>query len=132
MAAIGGKAVTAVGSALKSVTTNAVSAGMSFESTMSSVAALSGATGSDFDKLSDKAKQLGASTKYTSSQIASAMEYMSMAGWKADEMLSGMDGVINLTIASGGDLHSENRPKTAENSPMYWRPLLPMRTRMSI
>lgn len=104
MAAIGGKAVTAVGSALKSVTTNAVSAGMSFESTMSSVAALSGATGSDFDKLSDKAKQLGASTKYTSSQIASAMEYMSMAGWKADEMLSGMDGVINLTIASGGDL----------------------------
>ena len=75
MAAIGGKAVTAVGSALKSVTTNAVSAGMSFESTMSSVAALSGATGSDFDKLSDKAKQLGASTKYTSSQIASAMEY---------------------------------------------------------
>ena len=65
MAAIGGKAVTAVGSALKSVTTNAVSAGMSFESTMSSVAALSGATGSDFDKLSDKAKQLGASTKYT-------------------------------------------------------------------
>lgn len=104
MAAIGGKAVTAVGSALKGVTTNAVSAGMSFESTMSSVAALSGATGSDFDKLSDKAKQLGASTKYTSSQIASAMEYMSMAGWKADEMLSGMDGVINLTIASGGDL----------------------------
>ena len=104
MAAIGGKAVTAVESALKSVTTNAVSAGMSFESTMSSVAALSGATGSDFDKLSDKAKQLGASTKYTSSQIASAMEYMSMAGWKVDEMLSGMDGVINLTIASGGDL----------------------------
>ena len=104
MAAIGGKAVTAVGSALKGVTTNAVSAGMSFESTMSSVAALSGATGSDFDKLSDKAKQLGASTKYTSSQIASAMEYMSMAGWKADDMLSGMDDVINLTIASGGDL----------------------------
>ena len=89
MAAIGGKAVTAVGSALKSVTTSAVSSGMSFENAMSSVAAISGATGTNFDKLSAKAEQMGASTKYTATEAANAMQYMAMAGWKTEDMQIG-------------------------------------------
>lgn len=101
MAAIGGKAVTAVGSALKSVTT---SAGMSFENAMSSVAAISGATGTNFESLSKKAKEMGASTKYTATEAANAMEYMAMAGWKTADMLSGIDGIMNLAAASGSDL----------------------------
>lgn len=104
MAAIGGKAVTAVGSALKSVTTSAVSAGMSFENAMSSVAAISGATGTNFESLSKKAKEMGASTKYTATEAANAMEYMAMAGWKTADMLSGIDGIMNLAAASGEDL----------------------------
>lgn len=104
MAAIGGKAVTAVGSALKSVTTSAVSAGMSFENAMSSVAAISGATGTNFESLSKKAKEMGASTKYTATEAANAMEYMAMAGWKTADMLSGIDGIMNLAAASGSDL----------------------------
>lgn len=104
MAAIGGKAVTAVGSALKSVTTSAVSAGMSFENAMSSVAAISGATGTNFESLSKKAKEMGASTKYTATEAANAMEYMAMAGWKTADMLSGIDGIMNLAAASGSYL----------------------------
>ena len=66
MAAIGSKAVSAIGSGLKSLTAGAISAGANFENAMSSVAAISGATGSDFDRLSEKAKQLGKSTQYLS------------------------------------------------------------------
>ena len=71
---------------------------------MSSVAAISGATGSDFDRLSEKAKQLGKSTQYTASETASAMEYMAMAGWKTEDMLNGIEGVMDLAAASGEDL----------------------------
>lgn len=104
MAAIGSKAVSAVGSGLKSLTTGAISAGANFENAMSSVAAISGATGSDFDRLSEKAKQLGKSTQYTASETASAMEYMAMAGWKTEDMLNGIEGVMDLAAASGEDL----------------------------
>lgn len=104
MAAIGSKAVSAVGSGLKSLTTGAISAGANFENAMSSVAAISGATGSDFDRLSEKAKQLGKITQYTASETASAMEYMAMAGWKTEDMLNGIEGVMDLAAASGEDL----------------------------
>lgn len=104
MAAIGSKAVSAIGSGLKSLTAGAISAGANFENAMSSVAAISGATGSDFDRLSEKAKQLGKFTQYTASETASAMEYMAMAGWKTEDMLNGIEGVMDLAAASGEDL----------------------------
>lgn len=104
MAAIGSKAVSVIGSGLKSLTAGAISAGANFENAMSSVAAISGATGSDFDRLSEKAKQLGKSTQYTASETASAMEYMAMAGWKTEDMLNGIEGVMDLAAASGEDL----------------------------
>ena len=75
-----------------------------FQSTMSTVEALSGANADELAKLSAKAKDLGATTAYTATQAAEAMTYMGMAGWDAQEMLAGMSGVINLAAASGEDL----------------------------
>lgn len=81
-----------------------VKAAEDFEATMSTVEALSGATASEMDQLSAKAKQLGATTKFTATESAQAMTFMGMAGWDATQMLGGMDGVMNLAAASGSDL----------------------------
>lgn len=75
-----------------------------FEEGMSNVEALSGATADEMAHLSDKAKELGATTKFTAQEASDAMGYMAMAGWDAQEMLSGMDGVLQLAAASGEDL----------------------------
>lgn len=80
------------------------STGSSFEAGMSKVAAVSGASADDLERLTEKAKELGASTKFTATQTAEAMNYMAMAGWKTEEMLSGIDAVLGLAAASGGDL----------------------------
>lgn len=77
---------------------------MEFESTMSTVEALSGANAQEMRLLSQQAKQLGATTAFTANQSAEAMTYMGMAGWNAQQMMSGMDGVIALAAASGEDL----------------------------
>ncbi|MGN1339345.1 MAG: phage tail tape measure protein [Oscillospiraceae bacterium] len=81
-----------------------VSISMEFGSTMSTVEALSGANSEEMQQLSDMAKELGATTKYTATQSAEAMTYMGMAGWDAQEMMSGMSGMLNLAAASGEDL----------------------------
>lgn len=75
-----------------------------FEETMSTVEALSGASDSEINKLNSLAKDLGATTKFTAVEAAEAMTYMGMAGWKTNEMLTGMDGVLQLAAASGEDL----------------------------
>lgn len=75
-----------------------------FEEGMSNVEALSGASAEEMQLLSDKAKELGATTKFTAQEASDAMGYMAMAGWDAQEMLSGMDGVLQLAAASGEDL----------------------------
>lgn len=80
------------------------STGSSFEAGMSKVAAVSGASADELQRLTEKAKELGASTKFTATQTAEAMNYMAMAGWKTEEMLSGIDAVLGLAAASGGDL----------------------------
>lgn len=81
-----------------------VSAAGNFEEGMSNVEALSGATAEEMALLTAKAKELGATTKFTAQESADAMGYMAMAGWDAQEMLSGMDGVLQLAAASGEDL----------------------------
>ena len=63
-----------------------------------------GATGSDFDSLRDKAREMGAKTKFSATEAADAMNYMAMAGWKTEDMLSGIEGVMYLAAASGEDL----------------------------
>lgn len=75
-----------------------------FDSAMSRVAAVSGATGLDFDSLRDKAREMGAKTKFSATEAADAMNYMAMAGWKTEDMLSGIEGVMYLAAASGEDL----------------------------
>ena len=75
-----------------------------FEESMSTVEALSGATTEEITALSAEAKELGATTKFTAKESADAMTYMGMAGWDAAQMLSGMDGVLQLAAASGEDL----------------------------
>lgn len=91
-------------SALKSAAQYCYSVGSSFESGMSQVAAISGASADELERLSDRAKELGTSTKFTATEISQAMNYMAMAGWDATQMLDGIDGVISLAAASGGDL----------------------------
>ena len=71
---------------------------------MSKVAAVSGATGAELDKLREKAREMGAKTKFSASEAADAMNYMAMAGWKTEEMLGGIEGIMNLAAASGEDL----------------------------
>lgn len=75
-----------------------------FEETMSNVEALSGANASEMEQLNVLAKELGASTEFTAKESADAMTYMGMAGWDAQEMISGMNGVLQLASASGEDL----------------------------
>ena len=84
--------------------TAAVKTAADFDSAMSKVAAVSGATGEDFDKLKAKAREMGSKTKFSASEAAEAMNYMAMAGWKTEDMLSGIEGVMNLAAASGEDL----------------------------
>lgn len=81
-----------------------VNIGSTFESGMSEVAAISGATGDDLDALTAKAKEMGATTKFSASDSAEALKYMAMAGWDTSQMLDGLDGVMNLAAASGEDL----------------------------
>lgn len=75
-----------------------------FDSSMSKVAAVSGAAGDEFDALRAKAREMGETTKFTASDAAEAMNYMAMAGWKTEDMLSGIDGIMNLAAASGEEL----------------------------
>lgn len=83
-----------------------VNAAAEFEEVMSGVEAISGASAGEMDVLNEKAKELGATTKFTATEAGQAMTYMAMAGWDANEMLSGMDGVLSLAAASGEDLAS--------------------------
>ncbi|MBO6267355.1 MAG: phage tail tape measure protein, partial [Synergistaceae bacterium] len=75
-----------------------------FEESMSNVKALSGATADELEDLGGLAKELGATTKFTAKESADAMGYMAMAGWNAEQMLSGMPGVLQLAAASDEDL----------------------------
>lgn len=99
-------AVGAVGTAMTALAGYAINVGSDFEAGMSKVSAISGATGSDFEALSEKAKEMGAKTKFSATEAASAFEYMAMAGWKTEDMLNGIEGIMNLAAASGEDLAS--------------------------
>lgn len=81
-----------------------ISAGMDFDSQMSTVAAISGATGEEFEILRAKAQEMGATTAFSATESAQAMEYMAMAGWETTDITNGLAGVMNLAAASGEDL----------------------------
>lgn len=92
------------GEELTEFATDVVKTGMSFESTMSGVGAVSGATADDMARLKAQAEEMGATTKFTATESAEAYQYMAMAGWKAEQMLSGLPGILDLAAASGEDL----------------------------
>lgn len=114
-----GEKIQAVGSKMESVgktltagvTTPVVGLGtaivktsMDFEAGMSKVQAISGASGKELVDLREKAKEMGAKTKFSATESAAAFEYMAMAGWKTGDMLDGIEGIMNLAAASGEDL----------------------------
>lgn len=101
---IGSKLTLGVTTPIMGMGAAAIKTAANFESTMSQVSAISGATGSDFQKLENLAKEMGETTKFSASQAAEALTYMAMAGWKTDDMLSGLPGIMNLAAASGEDL----------------------------
>ena len=99
-----GAILTGAASAIGAMGAAAIKVGSDFESAMSKVEAISGAAGSDLEALTQKAKEMGASTKFSATESANAFEYMAMAGWKTEDMLNGIEGIMNLAAASGEDL----------------------------
>jgi len=94
-------AITAVGTAIYA---GPVKKAAEFQEQMSTVGAISNASAEDMARLSQKAKEMGAKTAFTAAEAGEAMEYMAMAGWKAEDMMGGIEGIMNLAAASGEDL----------------------------
>lgn len=99
-----GKAMMPVTTAVVGLGTAAVKTTADFDSGMSAVQAISGATGDDLEALRDKALEMGSKTAFSASEAAAAMEYMAMAGWTTEDMLAGIEGVMAAAAASGEDL----------------------------
>lgn len=99
-----GKKMMPVSVAVGALGVASVKTASDFDSAMSKVQAISGATGSDFDALRDKAREMGEKTVFSASESAEAFQYMAMAGWKTQDMLDGIEGIMNLAAASGEDL----------------------------
>lgn len=104
ISSVGTKLTLGVTTPLALIGKTAISATADFESSMSEVAAISGATGDDLAALEEKAKEMGKTTKFSASESAEALKYMAMAGWKTSDMLAGLEGIMNLAAASGEDL----------------------------
>ena len=94
------KVTTAIGG----VVAASVTVAANFEQQMSKVQAISGATAEDTDRLTESARQWGRDTKYSATEAGEAFEYMALAGWKTDDMLEGIGGILNLAAASAMDL----------------------------
>lgn len=104
LTAMGSKMSVAVTAPIKAAEGYFVKTAADFEAQMSKVSAISGATGDDLDALTDKAKEMGKQTKFSASESAQAFQYMAMAGWKTEDMLQGIDGIMSLSAADGLDL----------------------------
>jgi phage-related minor tail protein len=105
-----GESLTSAGEKMLPVTavtglgTAAVKTAADFDSSMSNVAAISGSSAEDMDKLRERAREMGAQTKFSAKEAGDAMGYMAMAGWDAQQMYDGLPGIMNLAAASGEDL----------------------------
>lgn len=103
---VGTGLTTTVTTPLVGLGTAAVKTASTFEQAMAQVAAVSGldTAGAEFEALGEKAKEMGSKTKFSASEAAEAFNYMAMAGWDAQQMMDGIEGVMNLAAASGEDL----------------------------
>lgn len=106
VAKAGAAAVSAATTAVGLFAKSSIEAGMSFDAGISKVGAVSGAAAEDLARLRDKALELGSSTKFSATEAANAMNDMAMAGWKTEDMLGGIEGIMHLAAASGKDLAS--------------------------
>ena len=104
MSSVGSSLTRNVTIPIVAIGTAAVKTTADFDDSMSQVAAVSGATGDEFDALRTKAREMGAKTKFSASEASDAMNYMAMAGWKTADMLDGIEGFMNLAAASGENL----------------------------
>lgn len=89
---------------MKEFIESAIVLGANFDTSMSKVEAVSGATAEEMQQLRDKAKEMGATTKFTATEASEAFNYMAMAGWKTEDMMEGIEGIMSLAAASGTDL----------------------------
>ncbi|KEI09293.1 hypothetical protein Z957_05150 [Clostridium sp. K25] len=101
---IGSTLTTHVTMPIAGIAAAAAHVGMNFEEGMSKVAAVSGATGSDLEALKAKAEEMGSKTKFSATEASEGLLYMSMAGWKTNEMLAGLPPILNLATAAGAEL----------------------------
>src|SRR5690625_1314125 len=99
-----GAAATAGGLAVASGLGFAVKKASDFETGMSSVAAVSGATGRDLELLTETARKWGASTSFSALEAAEGLEYMALAGWDTQQMVGGLGPILHLAEAGALDL----------------------------
>jgi len=104
IASVGSKLTATVTTGIVGAFTAAVKTTGDFDAAMSKVQAVSGATADQMELLRAKAKEMGETTKFSASESAEALNYMAMAGWKTEQMLNGLSGIMNLAAASGEDL----------------------------
>lgn len=96
--------IASAGTALAGLGSTAIKIGADFEAGMSEVQAIARASASDMELLKEKAKEMGAETKFSATESAAAFKYMAQAGWNTEDMLNGISGVMSLAAASGEDL----------------------------
>lgn len=98
--------ISPVTNAAKNAITDIISTTSQFDASMSNVQAITGANTKEFETLRDTAIDMGKQTKFSASEVADAMSYMGMAGWKTNDIVSGTPGILNLAAAAGADLAS--------------------------
>lgn len=96
-----GRAVVDAG---KKVGEFSISKGISFEAAMSKVAAYSNASAEDLKKLSDAAKEMGATTSKTAAEAADALGYLALNGYDTEQMLATLKPIVKASEAGGMDL----------------------------
>ena len=101
---IAAQAMSKIASAAADAAKYVVEVGSSFEKAMSEVEAISGAAGSELDEMSQKAKELGSTTKFSATEVAEGFKYMSLAEWNTSQMLTSIGGIVNLAAAAEMDL----------------------------
>lgn len=104
MTKVGGTITKWISGPLTALGASAIAVGAAFDAQMSRVQALSGATGEEFGKLRDLAKELGATTRFSATEAAQGMEFMALAGWNTQQTMAGLPGVLDLAAAAGMDL----------------------------
>lgn len=96
----------AVGLAVGAPLIKSIRTAIGFEDAMAKVAAVSGASGATQQQLTQQARQLGRDTVFTASDAAAGQQYLAMAGFKADQIIASMPGMLNLAAAGAMDLGS--------------------------